>query len=502
MTGTPQKRTFHGVSDIDWIFFEAPTDGTYQILVDVPYGSHADVDLVYYKECGELLSGQWFELFTPDVRLNVEATTGEKIYLKLTNVNIGQEAMSEAYHLSARLLANDEKAAGAVIIVAGQLKANDSVQDNIDNVAEAVYALFKSQGMEDDDIHVLAASPSLQGYDDSATAQNLREAITTWAVERVSPAQSLILYIVDHGDREQIYLDNLRGEVLTPNELNTWLSTLEETVPGVQSNIIIEACHSGSFIEIPHSISGDNRLVITSSQSEHDAYSSLDGAYFTDNLLINLKKGANLADSFNAAMHVVDELYPLQQPQLDVNGNGVSNEQEDVVLAASRPFLPSDLRIATETYLWPPFIADANHPPEIVDRRGRIHAHVRDDEGVADVWAVVYPPDYEPPETDGELNPEVQDIVSLQRIEGNDRDGHYYGDYLGFSALGEYRVVMYARDHTGLQTEPFVLTVDTNAYLTATPTIPAIAPVATAFPTPVPIPIPTVSQVFLPTVSR
>jgi hypothetical protein len=39
------------------------------------------------------------------------------------------------------------------------------------------------------------------------------------------------------------------GEVVTAAELNLWLSNLEATSGVDQVNVIVDACHSGSFID-------------------------------------------------------------------------------------------------------------------------------------------------------------------------------------------------------------------------------------------------------------
>ncbi|MEM7538623.1 MAG: hypothetical protein AAF639_41025 [Chloroflexota bacterium] len=104
-------------------------------------------------------------------------------------------------------------------------------------------------------------------------------------------------------------------------------------------------------------------------------------------------------------------------------------------------------------------IADAQLPTAIRNQQGAFQVEVRDDQGVADVWAVVYPPDYTPPSSDGILNAEDGlDRVSLQQRTdlGNDM---YGGTYAGFDQLGDYRVVIYATDMDELVARPVVVMV-------------------------------------------
>ncbi|MEM7535200.1 MAG: C13 family peptidase [Chloroflexota bacterium] len=329
----------------------------------------------------------------------------------------------------------------------------------------------------------------------------MRFAITNWAVERVSDRQRLTIYMVSHGNRDEFYLDMLHGELLTPHDLDQWLTELEIAVPGLKSNIIIEASHSGSFIEPNNegernSISGENRVIITSSDPNYDAYTSHYGMHFTDNFLSKLVQGISLAGSFQAGYTIVESLYVPQSPWLDANSNGQPNEREDYSIAEAHGFRFED----SLGQNWSPFIAQVSPPTNIVDRRGRIYAEVRDNKGVDEVWAVIYPPDYVPPVADGELNREIQDIVLLQRTSGSDTNGDYYGDYLGFAEPGVYRILIHARDRDDMQAQPVMMTVQvSNDTLTPTSTSTDTPVQSTSTFTPMPTNTPTHTPTNVPT---
>ncbi|MEM7532329.1 MAG: leucine-rich repeat domain-containing protein [Chloroflexota bacterium] len=467
--GIAQTHTFHEVADTDWIFFQAPHDGVYQILVDIPYGSRADVDFTYYTRCNSQAADHWFEPFTPGARLDVNATAGQTFYMELMNFDASVAGPDIVYNISVHPL-TEEPATGALIVVAGRLRAADSLQNNINMLAQNVFRLFNGKNVEADDIKFLATNSSLTGYDEHANLNNLEHAITEWAVERVSREQALTLYLVDHGRPEKLYLDTAgsRNEVLTPTLLNAWLTELEGKVPGLKSNIIIEACNSGSFIEFPESISHENRVVITSASANDDANTWPEGAPFTNSLLIKLGTNYNLADSFETAKTVVDALYPFQQPWLDANGNGIPNEHADRQIAATRSF-------ATDGSLppghWPPFIAHTMTPETIHNSSGLIQAEVRDDEGVERVQAYVYPPSYIPPANDGELNVET-DVYNFNLTRNMALgDDMYQGRYPAFIERGLYRIVIHATDGDGLQAQPAVMHVDTTPYRVFLPAV-------------------------------
>jgi len=73
-----------------------------------------------------------------------------------------------------------------------------------------------------------------------------------------------------------------------------------------------------------------------------------------------------------------------------------------------------------------------------------VRARVVDDIGVEFVWALVYPPSFkEPPTTDEET---IQLTLDSFVLEDRDGDGEYEGSYAGFTEIGEYRIVVYAKD--------------------------------------------------------
>ncbi|MEZ4615182.1 MAG: C13 family peptidase [Caldilineaceae bacterium] len=190
---------------------------------------------------------------------------------------------------------------GLLIIVAGQIKNNDPVQPNIYHVTDAVRQLFIDKGATDEQIYYIAPDLSRTGVDASATADNLEAAITQWADQQAATAQSLTLYLMDHGGQDIFYLDKLRSEWITPAELDGWLDELEALRPTLNINVIYEACESGSFVSGSESISKPGRVIISSTDDENLAWASDDGAIFSDHLLDSLRRGESLYISYQNA---------------------------------------------------------------------------------------------------------------------------------------------------------------------------------------------------------
>ena len=269
----------------------------------------------------------------------------------------------------------------------------------------------------------------------------------------------LTLYMMDHGDIDLFYLDKPRDEIVTPNQLDDWLDRLEEAVLGIKINVIIEACHAGSFIQAPNSISGPNRMIITSSDEENDAYASPSGAHFSDHFLTALREGDNLLSSWSRAKEVVEELFVIfpQRPWIDGDGNGTPNELSDFVEASRRGFAYAGT-LGTET-LWPPYIAQVTAPESLAENSGQISAEVRDDRGVSHVWAVVYPPSYVPSRSE-EGNELLDEDLEQIRLT-HKGDDIYRGRAYNFTESGTYRIAIHADDDHGLLARPVVVEFNT-----------------------------------------
>ena len=345
---------------------------------------------------------------------------------------------------------------GAVIIVAGR-NAAGSLQTNIYNAANRAYNVFQGAGFSDDDIYYIAPasqdpdSDGVSEVDAPATPNNVEQAIKTWAASRVGPDKPLYLYMMDHGDVEVFCTAGCdAGGATTPQNLDTWLSALEASSGVNEVNVIIEACHSGSFIDrvgdVGSSISKAGRVVITSTGKNNNAYASAQGAYFSDAFFSCIAASGSLKDCYNQATTAVAMAGNNQTPWMDDNGDGLSN--------------PTDGTLAQNRYVTHFFGAS---PPSITESSvtlqgtsGTLTARVTQGaEEIALVWAAVYGPSFqEPTGTSLDLG------VPILRLEAGAEEGLYRVIYpAGFVDEGVYRVVFYAQDRLGTHSTPQRITV-------------------------------------------
>ncbi|MEM7535929.1 MAG: leucine-rich repeat domain-containing protein [Chloroflexota bacterium] len=490
-----QTHNFHALNDTDWAVFTAPTLGIYRIEVTIPRSSKADVDLYYYKDCNKIFEDQFIDTFSPGARIDVQVDTpDEQFYIEIKNNNtqVGSDA---TYNLSVRKMADlpstDPNPGGALlplapgpaIVVAGRYRFLDLVQGQIDNVALNAYRLFRSKGRNDSEIFFLATNSELPNFDADATLRYLEYGIIDWAKEHLQQENTrkvLTLYLVDHGGPDEFYLDRPNEEILTSNDLHKWLSMLEEEIPELLVNVIIEACRAGSFIsQESGSISKANRVIITSSNESYDAYVTFEGAIFSDNFITFLFNERNLGYSFQETHKIVQSHYRSQEPWIDANGNGIPNELDDISIASLRGFHEA----GTLGGDWPPYIAEVIYDNDS-DENSRItltsqhhinstvtfKAEVRhqdNNDAISKVWGVIYPPDYEPPsdnagsEGNNELNHEEL-IVFEFSPETEEQDALFVGSYTDFIQAGIYRVVIHAKDNDGLYAQPVTVLIDTS----------------------------------------
>ncbi|MBX3011013.1 MAG: NHL repeat-containing protein [Caldilineaceae bacterium] len=448
--GEIQARTFHVAGDTDWVRFDAVKDAHYLIEVTVSADSVADSVLELYPSCDGPLSDAQDHTFSPGIRLELVAPATGPLFLKLADHDPLQGGPNARYELSVRQLGVAAVADSALILVAGTIRTTDPLQPNIYYVTEAVRRLFLNQNYTDERIQYLAPDPSRANVDAAATVANLQNAITTWAPSKLSNNGVLTIYVMDHGEKERIYLNKAQNEIVTPTQIDQWLTQLEAARPGIKINIIIEACYSGSFISHPDSLSRAGRLVMTSTSDQKLAWASAAGAHFSDHLIDALGRKSSLYTSFQWAQGAAQAYHPEQVAWLDGNGNGIPNEPEDYALAAQRGF---DIA-GTLGELWPPFIREATGPTTITNGQGLLQAVVQDDKVVKHVWAVIYPPSYAPP-SDGDALIRDEDDLSIARVKLDLRsDGSYRALYTGFQGDGVYRVVFYSEDDDGLQAQP------------------------------------------------
>jgi len=485
--GFAQAHTFHDPGDVDWLSFRAYSAGRYRIRATVPRNSKAHLVAAYYKTCGDQSIDKWNTTIRPDAQFDIFAQKDETIYLQMQHQNVEEGGDEFQYNVLVEYL-DAPPPEHAVILVAGRLSKVDIVQPIIDNTAVKMYQYFRGHGVQQENALFLATdtfesnTSDLPGYNNLITNDILKSAIINWTAnlwadsaesdlsieESDIISKMLTLYLIDHGHPDILYLDQVNGHQLSPSMLDGWLTTLEEVVPNIAINVIIESCNAGSFISAEpqafDSISKAGRVIITSSSDSYDARVSSEGAYFTEHLRQKLKRGWSLGESFSSTKTIIDEMFDGEQaPWIDANGNRIPNEPEDKAIANQIYFVSSTPIGFLSEEDFPPYIVGLSHQSSITvtNNTGILEVIVRDEEmpdEIPAVWAAVYPPFSQlQAKSNGELNAEDEfmERVALTYV----GDHLFTAPYHKFCEQGTYRVILHAEDPDELSAEPMLFNI-------------------------------------------
>jgi len=455
--GTTQSHTFHRSGNEDWVSFNAAISTTYVIEGQVPPESQANLVLELRSQCNGQPTSPPNLAFSSGARMVFTTTVAGPVYLRWLNDPPGLFGQGLTYQISVRAIMQPPpiqpgQKDNALIIAAGRLKAGDALQPNIEGMAFSMRQAFVNHGYAPAQIQLLSTAygsgaPSASNVTGPATVAALQAALTQWAKDRVPPGGMLTLYLVDHGERNVLYLDKLSGESIAPAQLSAWLDQLEQAVPGIRINVILEACYSGSFItpadpsNVAATISKPGRVVIASTGGDELAYATAGGAVFTDHFVQALIGGSTFFTSFEYARWAAQVTSRGQVAWLDDNGDRLPNGVNDGREAAKRGF--DQIDPATFDDL-PPHIESVHVLATTIAATGArdIQARVVDDKGVSKVWAAIYPPSYVSPQNQAELVTSSVPTVTLTPQSNNDFDLRY--DH--FDQMGVYRIVVYAVD--------------------------------------------------------
>jgi len=344
---------------------------------------------------------------------------------------------------------------GAVIIIAGH-NETFGLQTNIYNSTNRAYRIFKSAGFTDEDIFYLA--PVAQDADKDGVANEVdvtaspaafQQAITVWAKTKVDADKPLFIYMMDHGLADRFCITGCAGaNSITPDEMDGWLTTLENESGVTAVTVVYEACVSGSFIHhqgggVGDSISKPGRVIITSTGFNNNAYASAQGAYFSDAFFSCVADSGNLKACFDQGKAAVTTTGVNQTPFLDDNGDGVYNPAGDGSVAINRHVTRffSSVR---------PVIASVDVQKS--GANGVLSATVTEGaEQTELVWAAIYGPSFQEP-ADVTINLNVP-ALKLEPVAG--QPGKFSVNYTnGFVEPGDYRIVFYAQDRLGLNAAP------------------------------------------------
>lgn len=332
------------------------------------------------------------------------------------------------------------------IIVAGRKSETDYLWSATQMCANFAYRSLTYQGFTKENIYYLSSDTELDldfngeadDVDGESTTENVKSAILEWA----NDAKSLVVYLVDHGGKGIFHLNETQTP-LSAADLDLWLDEIQSDIPG-QVIVIYDGCHSGTFISELTPPAGKQRYVITSASPEESAkFESQGSISYSFNFWNNVFNGLDIKESFDLAVQTITHSIKDQNPLIESNGNGKANENEDYDMARN-----VYIGNGTVNQVEAPTIQSVSEPQIISDAsNAKIEAlGVTDLDGIARVWAVIRPPNFDPVMFD-----EVGAILDLPSVElTHTEEDRYEGIYEHFHvANGTYQIAIYAMDRKG-----------------------------------------------------
>lgn len=195
---------------------------------------------------------------------------------------------------------NVKRFSGYVLLLEGFSKSYNDIQ-TYNKTISRIYSQLEKRGFEDKYIKYLNYNSDikLRKQDFISALTDIKSYLNT------SPAPLYIIMLGNANVEEFI----LEGDVITAQEINTWLDELEAGLDleafAEPRTIIIGSCFSGSFIPV---LSKRGRLIITSAADDECPYQGLTESdnirsadHFIETLFQQLVRGKNIQHAFRQA---------------------------------------------------------------------------------------------------------------------------------------------------------------------------------------------------------
>lgn len=350
----------------------------------------------------------------------------------------------------------------AIVLAGGGGYSGNVLWDATQMCANYAYRALIYQGFTKDLIFYLTSDTDLDldsngkfdDVDSNADKKNLAKAITQWAKD----ADHVVIYITDHGGYENFRMSE--NEILNASDLKVWMDELQsENGPSI--TFIYDACQSGSFLPVLASPHGYQRILISSADHDEQAYFTSTGTLsFSFLFWGHIFNGMSLSDAFYSTQNEIEFTYGMAQiPQMDDNGNGIGNEDEDGFLA-EKMTIGNGIVSAEDL----PVIKEISPEQNLAGETfSTIFAeNVTDTNGIMRVWAVITPPGIS---VDDPSLP-VLDLPLLEMAPAG--ENRYEGVYSDFTKKGTYRVAVFAKDKNNTLSLPVVTKVIQHGIKNAT----------------------------------
>ena len=342
-----------------------------------------------------------------------------------------------------------------ILIAGGGASTNNRLWPTTRELSILVYRTFSVRGYKNSDIYYLCPEKWIDfngdGFDDhivdipkddenrNPTIEDIRYAITEWAVENYSQNTPLYIYLIGHGYPETDEYDPgfvvAPGQILYAGTLHEMLNTYENATNG-NTIIINESCYSGDFM---YPLKKRGRIIITSTSDNTVNYSNYGFNSFTQFFMKQLFENDSLHQAFSVAVNELKKstITSGQKPLLDDNFDGESNSTDGLI--SSNIFLGDNFFMGAP---WPDIMAVSHQQISA----STISFTVTTNSHMKKVWATIQPPNYVPEEANNDY-PDIQ--LNVFDFFKTYQEFTYYAEYDQFTEDNGYVVTIYAMDQFG-----------------------------------------------------
>jgi len=247
---------------------------------------------------------------------------------------------------------------------------------------------------------------------------------------KVNSNISLIIYMADHGGTGTFKVNS--GEYLSAETMDQWLDTLQEHTDCLVM-VIVEACHSGTFIDKLHPSDNQRRILISSSDTEESQYDNEGQLSFSRYLFDSILIGKNLLESFHKGCFEISNhyLFTKQKPQLRgddlasdfyIGGTAITGDINPEILSFTRNQVISagNFNVFVEAY---------------------------DDIALDRVWVSIIQPDTIIPTSNKDFETPLINSQQLKLV--NSTNDHIFNGQYDFKCNGNYILTFFVRDSGG-----------------------------------------------------
>ena len=349
----------------------------------------------------------------------------------------------------------------AILIAGGGAQISNSLWNTTKTITNRFYQMLYRRGFDHNEIYYLSPEQwtdfNGDGFNDRIidaptdsvpiTLDDVKHALE-WAKQRGQLTQPLYLFFMDHGGDGRLMLS--ASQELTANDFKALLDDYQ-TVTGNAVVVILEACHSGSFLQ---ALQAPKRAIISSANSDELAY-FIENRGFSYFLADYLLQGRSFYEAFNLATQAQNKLHgnspeltgaiergqlTSQTPQLDDNHDGLFTPADGEWLQTvyiNGNFQTADSTLAVENLMTSKII-QAGQPLTLKAKVMTASGHVKS------VWAII-----RPPKMDFLLDIHGTPITAYPRLNfgTTDQENVWQTTWQETLYNGNYHITFYAQDH-------------------------------------------------------